>query len=295
MRSPSEEPMDTDRDITALLGYPPHSRLLILNVDDFGMCHSMNMAAMKMLRSGVATSTTLMASCPWAVHAMSLLKENADMHFGVHLTAISEQPNYRWGPLASHDKVPTLVDEDGFFYPESRMEEFLAHVRLGELEREFRAQIETVLRRGLRPTHLDSHCDVHIRRNDIFEMVKGLALEYGLALRVSHPHLTSALLEQGYAVNSHDVLDSTKVKLPDKHDTYVKLLRELPPGLSEWAVHPGIANDELEAVTPSWSARAADLEFFTSPEARKVVEEEGIVLLGYPPLQKLWRARAKAH
>lgn len=112
--------MDPNRTVNALLGHPPDARLLILNVDDFGMCHSMNLAAMKMLREGIATSTTLMAPCPWAVHAVALLKENPGLHFGVHLTVISEQPRYRWGPLASHDTVPTLLDQDGFFPPSHR-------------------------------------------------------------------------------------------------------------------------------------------------------------------------------
>jgi len=286
--------MKNDVAINTLLGYPADARLLIVNVDDFGMCHSMNMAALKMLQAGIATSTTLMAPCPWALHAAWLAKENTGFHLGVHLTAVSEQPLLRWGPLVSRDKVPTLVDQDGFFFTESRIPELLAHVELSELEMEFRTQIETVLRRGLHPTHLDSHCDIHVRREDIFGMVKGLALEYGLALRVSQARFIDALLGEGYAVNSHDDLDSTRVDLAVKHDTYVKLLRELPAGLSEWAVHPGIANDELRSVTPSWAARAFDLDFFTSPEARRIVQEEGIVLLDYAPLQKLWRAKSAA-
>lgn len=285
--------MDNDTTINTILGYPADARLLILNVDDFGMCHSMNMAALKLLQSGIAKSTTLMAPCPWALHAMTLVRGNPDLRFGVHLTAISEQPHYRWGPLASRDKVPSLVDENGFFFDENRIQEFLSHVRLSELECEFRTQIETLLRGGLNPTHLDSHCDVHVRRDDIFDMVKGLAIEYGLALRVSQSRFINALLGEGYAVNSHDDLDSTKVELDRKHDTYVELLRRLPRGLSEWAVHPGIVNDELKAVTPSWPARGADLEFFTSSEAKEIVREEGIVLLDYAPLQELWRARKR--
>lgn len=173
------------------------------------------------------------------------------------------------------------------------MEQLLARVSLADLEKEFRAQIDTLLRTGLHPTHLDSHCDVHVRRDDIFQMVKGLAEEYGLALRAARVRFAEPLLGEGYAVNSHDVLDSTKVKLAEKHDTYVKLLRELPPGLSEWALHPGVSSAELQAVTPSWEARAADLEFFTSAEARRIVTDEGIVLLGYEPLQKAWQARKR--
>jgi len=282
--------VDTALTVNSLLGHPGDARLLILNVDDFGMCHAMNEAALRMFREGVATSTTLMAPCPWAVQAMALLHENPDIHFGVHLTAISEQPRYRWGPLSSHDTVPSLVDKDGFFPSEDVIKEFIARVKLTELEKEFRKQVETILGAGLHPTHLDSHCDVHVRRDDVFQMVKGLASEYGLALRVSGSRFSEPLIGEGYAVNTSDVLDSTKVKLSEKRDTYLRLLRELPAGLSEWALHPGVPDAELEAVTPSWQARAKDLEFFTSKEAREAIKKEGIVLLGYEPLQKLWQA-----
>jgi hypothetical protein len=37
------------------------------------------------------------------------------------------------------------------------MPEFLAQVRLDQLEMEFRAQIEAVSAAGLKPTHLDWH------------------------------------------------------------------------------------------------------------------------------------------
>ncbi len=51
--------MDTALTVNSLLGHPGDARLLILNVDDFGMCHAMNEAALRMFREGVATSTTL--------------------------------------------------------------------------------------------------------------------------------------------------------------------------------------------------------------------------------------------
>ena len=78
-----------------LLGHPDDARLLIINADDFGMCHAINSAIFRSLKEGIVTSTTLMVPCPWALHAMHLLKENPDMAFGVHLTAISDTIHYR--------------------------------------------------------------------------------------------------------------------------------------------------------------------------------------------------------
>lgn len=43
-----------------LLGYPADARLLILNADDFSVCHSI----IRALLAGPIRSTTLMTSCP---------------------------------------------------------------------------------------------------------------------------------------------------------------------------------------------------------------------------------------
>src|SRR6478609_6541591 len=71
-----------------LLGYPDDARLLIINADDFGMCHSVVEAILRGLKEGVVTSTTLMTTCPWAPYAIQLLHENPDISFGVHLTLV---------------------------------------------------------------------------------------------------------------------------------------------------------------------------------------------------------------
>ena len=66
------------------------------------------------------------------------------------------------------------------------------------------------------------------------------------------------------------------------------MLRELPAGLSEWAVHPGLGTAEARAIDGWWAKRAADLRFLVSREARETVAAEGIVLLDYRALQAIW-------
>ncbi len=71
-----------------------------------------------------------------------------------------------------------------------------------------------------------------------------------------------------------------------------RLLREVPKGLSEWAIHPGLANAELRAIEGEGSLfRQADFDFLISEEARQVVKEEGILLLDYRALQAVWRGK----
>jgi predicted glycoside hydrolase/deacetylase ChbG (UPF0249 family) len=272
-----------------LLGYPNDARLLIINADDFGMCHAINEAIFRALKKGVLRSTTLMVPCPWALHAMHFLADQPEIPFGVHLTVISEWVDYRWGPVTPREKVPSLLDKAGYFYNFEHMPEFLAQVRLDQLEMEFRAQIEAVLAAGLKPTHLDWHALRIGGRVDIFEVMLRLAREYGLALRVAGRSWIEKVQSQGLPSNDYDFLDSYLLDPVDKSARYAQMLRELPAGLSEWAVHPGLDNAELLAIeADSKHVRQADFDFLMSQEAQDVVKEAGIILVDYHPLQAVW-------
>lgn len=272
-----------------LLGYPADARLLILNADDYGMCHSINVGIMQAINEGLVASCTLMVPCPWSLHGIHLLQQNPDVPFGVHLTAISEAEDLRWGPVVCRDKVPSLVDEHGYFYALTRRDEFLDQVNIDELEMEFRAQIKHVLNAGLKPTHLDSHCNVHTERPFTFDMTYKLAKEYGLALRVHEQAHIEKVRQTNQPANDHDVLDSYGLDPATKAEAYHQMLRDLPAGLTEWALHPGIGTEELKAaIGPSWDTRQADYDVFMSADTRKIIEEEGIVILDYKTLQPLW-------
>lgn len=275
-----------------LLRYPDDARLLIINADDFGRSHACNAGILRSLQEGVVTSTTLMTPCPWSPHAMQMLSDHPEISFGIHLTIVSDVPMYRWGPRTSKDKVPSLVDEAGYFYSYERMPEMLAQAQLAEVEAEFRAQIEATLARSLQPTHLDWHCLYNGGRADIFELTVSLAKEYGLAVRVFDGATGEALRREGLPTNEHAVVDTYKLDIAGKAAWFANALRALPVGLSEWAAHPALGTPEVQAYDPvGWRAHPTDLDFLVSPEARQIIEQEGIGLLSYQPLQRVWQAQ----
>jgi chitin disaccharide deacetylase len=274
-----------------LLGYPADARLLIVNADDFGMYQAINEAVLRTLKEGVVRSTTVMTPCPGATRALQLLKEYPDIAFGVHLSVICDIETYRWGPVAPKEMVQSLINEDGNLYALERVPEFLATATLDDLEIEFRAQIETVLSENLKPTHLDWHCLHAGGRADIFDMTVGLAKEHGLSLRVADQPLAEKLLAEGLPSVEHHLVDSFSLDKDGKSARYTAMLRELPAGLSEWAVHPGLGNTEAQSIDPDgWPVRNADYEFLMSEAAQDIVQEEGIILLNYRALQEVWNA-----
>jgi predicted glycoside hydrolase/deacetylase ChbG (UPF0249 family) len=265
---------------------------LIINADDFGMCHAVNQAVFRAFANGVLRSTTLMVPCPWALHAMHFLAAHPEIPFGVHLTAISDWVDYRWGPVTPRDKVSSLLNKDGYFHNFEQMPGFLAQVNLDELELEFRTQIETVLAAGLKPTHLDWHSLRISNRGNIFGLMFMLAKEYGLALRVYGRPSIEKVQSQGLPVNDYDFMDSYHLDPATKAARYAQMLRDLPEGLSEWAVHPAIANEELLAIEREDNhIRQTDFDFLISQEAKDIIKEEGIILLDYRTLQEIWKEK----
>jgi len=275
-----------------LLGYPPDARLLIINSDDFGMCYSVNKAIFAVLKTGVVQSTSLMVTCPWTLQAINFLKDHPDIHFGVHLTIIFEPVNKGWGPITSRDMVPDLLNHTGTFHNIEIFPRISYPSLLNQIELEFRNQIEYVLADGLKPTHLDWHSLRINNRADIFDLMFALAKEYGLAFRVSGRSFIRKVQVQNLPCNDHDKLDSFSIDPSTKATIYTERLRALPAGLNEWAVHPGFDNVELIALEPSAKhIRQTDLDFWTSPLAREIVNDECIILINYRALQSAWGKR----
>jgi predicted glycoside hydrolase/deacetylase ChbG (UPF0249 family) len=273
-----------------LLGYPDDARPLIISADDLGMYGAINAAVPHALHEGVATSTSLMVPCPGAGEAIAWLRANPGIPFGVHLTAVRDSPGDRWGPVAHAGSVPTLLDAGGALHLHDGSHRLLRSVALAELELEFRAQIEAVLAAGLAPTHLDFHSLLNGGREDVFELCLGLAREFGLALRVAAPAAIDRVQKQGLPTADCSFFDSFSIPTADKPAQYLRMLRELPEGLSEWALHPSTGDAASRAIDAGgWAVRRADYAFLMSPEVRALIATEGILLLDYRPLQAVWR------
>jgi predicted glycoside hydrolase/deacetylase ChbG (UPF0249 family) len=272
-----------------LLGFPAEARLLIVNVDDVGLYAGTNRAAVETIEAGIASSCSLMVPAPAAQAAMLLLRARPQIPFGIHLTLVCDFPSHPWAPVAAKEQVPSLLDRAGQLYRPDDKELLLEQARVAEVELELRAQIDTVLAAGLAPTHLDWHCLADGGRADLFDLTLTLAEEYQLAARVWLERGLRAVQGRGLPVVDHRFLDSFALDLDDKAARYAELLRGLPPGLSEWAVHPAIGDPASRGMDGGWRVRQTDYEFLTSPQAREIVQREGIVIIGYREIQQLWR------
>lgn len=282
--------MNEDRQLlsTELLGFPPDARVLIINADDFGMSPSINQAVLQSVEDGIAGSCSLMPPCPGAGEALVLLRSHPHIPFGVHLTLVCDFPAHRWPPVTATEKVPSLLDRTGCLFTPITKAQLLAQARLADVERELRSQLELVMASGLTPTHLDWHALADGGRDDIFLLGLALAEEYGLAARVWLEPGRRIARARGLPVVDHEFLDSFSLDIATKSARYRQLLHELPAGLSEWAVHPGLADAPSRAIDDGWRVRHSDLEFLISSQARETVDQEGIVMIDYGVIKHAW-------
>src|SRR5260370_42248783 len=64
------------------LGYPADARLLIVHLDDLGLLHAVNAAAVVAFETGVANSGSLMVPCPWFAEAAAYARAHPQLIWG---------------------------------------------------------------------------------------------------------------------------------------------------------------------------------------------------------------------
>lgn len=257
---------------------PPDQVYLIIRSDDAGMSHSVNMALQRLIETGLPVSVSVMFPTPWYQETVEILKRHPDVSVGIHLTLNSEWKNYRWGPVAGRDVVPTLVDAEGYFFSSS---DDLQRNRasLTEIETELRAQIDRAKRSGLRIDYVDYHMGTLVRYPEYRELTERLAREFGFGM------------SEYFGETRHDPQYSAAPR--DKADSLVAMIERLQPGFNVVITHVGIDGPELGALVdmntsgplPDMSKhRQGELDALTSARFRDALEARNIRVITYREL-----------
>lgn len=251
---------------------------LMIRTDDIGMSHSVNTGLKKLLDTGYPVSVSVMFACPWYQEAVSILKQYDNISIGLHLTLNSEWEHYRWGPVAGPEAVPSLVDENGYFFHSSSTL-YNNKPERQELEKEMRAQIERALASGLEIDYVDYHMGTAMGHPMFREVTENLAKEYKLGL-------------WGYFGSQR--WDPHYRAMPeDKTDSLVTLVNGLETGYSYLVTHVGIDNEELGAMKDMNNAsplaemsvnRQAELDALTSDAFAKALKDHKIKLITFGDL-----------
>ncbi len=253
---------------------------LIIRCDDIGMCHTVNVAFDSVLTTGIPVSASVMFACPWYQEAVEILKKHPDVSVGVHLTLNAEWKNYRWGPVAGAQSVPTLVDSCGYFFP-SRARLFGNNPSLRDIETELRAQIDRAVHSGLTIDYLDYHMGAAVETPELRSLLERLAAEY----RVGISRWCGEVDVRGaYAVDPAHKLDTLLTQL--------RMIDAKNPNLLVF--HIGMQTGEMSALvdlnsfglTEMSKHREAELNVLRSEAFRSELRDRHFELLTYRGLIK---------
>lgn len=281
---------------------PDSRRYLIIHSDDAAMCHSVNQATIKGLTEGSVSSCSIMVPCPWFPEFAEFARSRPDLDYGIHLTLNSEFGRYRWSPVAGPDKVPSLIDKDGFL-PQSK-DAVTSTARPAEVEIELRAQIDRALQAGIPLSHLDTHMGTVVATGDFLEIYVRLGLEYNLPVMIMrHP---DPVIGRGYPdllKKGSQYIDQLEARgLPsidylyqfyegknhqDRLERYLNTFRNLQPGVTQMIIHCGTDDAELQAITGSHFLRGNDTRIFTDPEVKRQIDQMGIEIISWKQLREL--------
>ncbi|HTD83978.1 MAG TPA: polysaccharide deacetylase family protein [Gemmatimonadaceae bacterium] len=276
------------------LGYARDAKLLILHADDLGFSHSADAASFDALDKGAISSASIMIPTPWITEVAAYARAHPDADLGLHLTLTSEWETYRWGPTASLDAVPSLLDPDGTLPNEDSI--VARRANAADVERELRAQIDRALALGIRPTHVDSHMGALFTTPALLAAYVKVAHNYHLPFLAMKTNPFGG--GQPMPLAPTDIpLDAVIVASPDIprekwKDFYLNAIANLKPGITEIIVHLGHDDAELQAVTvnhePYGSAwRQRDYEVVNSPEFKKALKDNNVIVIKWKDLKKL--------
>jgi chitin disaccharide deacetylase len=286
-------------------------RTLVVTGDDFGLTPGINEGIVQAHRRGILTHSSVMAAAPFAPEALQLARETPSLSLGVHLVLADGRPC-----LPPH-RVRTLVDGDGRFRPTAGafVRDWIASaIDAADVERELRAQIETVRRSGRKPTHLDAHKHLHMWP-PIFDIVARLADESGIrAIRVAveRPILGLAIENRTDRPAFSQSIDNAMMAplgwmawrslarrgiaptwfLGRVHTGLLtparleRAFQRIPPGRAEMMTHPGLVDEQLSFVRTRLRAeREHELALLCAPETRALLRQAGVELARAPDRQ----------
>lgn len=240
---------------------------LVVQADDFGMCHAVNQAVVRAFHEGILTQAVMMVPCSAFEEAAELARRDS-IPVGLHCTLTAEWDHLRWAPLSGG---ASLREADGGFH--RTIERATAEVDVHEAKAELVMQAQRMVDCGLDTLYIDTHMGM-ICPEAYEHVCEQFDLPFLWPTVVNHIEFTSF----GVLSPRHAAI---------KRSWLMDFLSDLGPGNHFLQTHPGVAGEELRGLTPrdapnaDWTEefRASDLAMLTSPAVAAHVEQLGIKLV----------------
>jgi len=245
-------------------------KFLIVTAEDYGLSPSVNRGILDSVRFGIVRNVSVLANLV-TDEALAQLKELSAASVGLHFTLTAG------APLNPPDRVRSLVNADGVFYP--RWERLEGRADPAHIALELNTQYERLKRAGFKICHLNSHHHIHIQP-EVLDVFIPFARRHRLPVRASIPPLREVLNAAKIPTTQHysgDFFDEPNITV----DGLTRILRDLPYGFTELACHPGLPDPELLKYSSYTYQRGVELATLTNSEIQSLLEKEGIILTSF--------------
>ncbi len=268
---------------------PVAPRRLVVNADDLGFAREVNEGILEAHCRGIVRAASLLATGPAFEHALTLIRRTPGLEVGVHLALVGMPSALDGRPLPP--TIPALLRQ-------------LALGRL-PIHRELAAQARRILAAGVQPTHLDTHKHTHLIPR-VLEAVCSIARQFGIPWvrrPLDFPRPTAPWMERvrarawlwlrrgfdrrlaRFGCRATDHFAGLRMTGRFGSADLVRLIRELPPGSTEFMCHPGLCGPELKAArTRLKQSRERELAALTAPEVFEALREAEVALVGFREL-----------
>jgi chitin disaccharide deacetylase len=213
-------------------------KYLIVNGDDFGASRGVNRGILEAHARGILTSASLMVNMPASEDAAALARRVPELSLGLHAD-LDRATQY------------TSVEDLG-----------------SELGRQVNAFRRLV---GRRPTHLDSHHNLH-RDARLLPLFLKLARHLEVPLREYSPVRTVSEFYGQWSGESH------KEQIGVQNMIRI-LMTEVQPGVTELCCHPGYVEPDFS--TSYRAERQIELRTLCDPAIRQTIERQNIRLVNF--------------
>jgi predicted glycoside hydrolase/deacetylase ChbG (UPF0249 family) len=225
-------------------------RTVIVNADDLGYSEGVNLGIIRGHVHGIVTSASLMVLRPGAAHAARLVRVHDELAVGLH---------FDLGEWRFDDGVWARVNGPEVLNLES----------VGAEARRQLAIFRNLI--GRLPTHIDSHQHIH-RQEPARSALVELALELGIPLR----HFSAEIRYCGDFYGQTD--EGAPLPQQITVSSLTRILRALPPGVTELGCHPG---DAVDFDSTYRDERLQEVDVLCSPEIRRTLQSEEIDLRSF--------------
>lgn len=253
------------------------SKRILVRADDVGYSRGVNYGIADSVWNGIVRSVGVMPNMPETCHGLELLK-GSGVCYGQHTNVCLGKP------VASPDKIPSLLDEEGNLksskvYREAfRKGEEVAVLEemVLEVEAQYLRYLELV---GEKPHYFEGHA---VMSKNLFIALGMVAEKYDLPL-----------LGMDFSGNPvkfrNSFLTSSMESMAPDYDPFASLKKAAladygPDGCAMFISHPGYLDDFLLNTSSLTTPRTKEVAVLTSPLTRRWLEENQIQVVTYDDL-----------